>query len=525
MRVCVGSPGVFSTRKWRSASAAICGQVRDRYDLRPLGEPLQESADGVRRLAADACVDLVEDKRVTARDGCDRERDPRQLAARGGLGDRREREAGVRADEEDGIVGSGRTRLVALAELADELAVAHADIAELGGDGVGEGRRGGVALGAELEDEVVDTFLGCRELARAASAGSMPSSSAASSARAVRRSGEQLLVRLAAEAALRLGDPVELGLELLEPPRLGLERREERAEVGRRLAQAQLDVPQLVAGGLQLRGDVLERRDRSLGEADEARSRPRRRQERAPSPRVGRVARSATWRTRSRSARSRSSSSGSIPSVSSTSARSSASRASANGGVRGQLLVAAARASGGHARRRAPRPGARAARRRRSGRAPRAGTTAARGAAARTGPTSRRRSRPPRRRPRARRLCPHAYARVRPSVKTRRETTSASSSSGRSSPSASSSAGRSSSASTYASSPAAPTKPSPPFAPRSRPSACARIVFPAPVSPVIAFSPGDELELGLADEDEVLDAEPPQHPSDGTPGIRRRPLA
>ena len=81
---------------------------------------------------------------------------------------------------------------------------------------------------------------------------------------------EQLLVRLAAEAALRLGDPVELGLELLEAARLGFEGRKERAKVGRRLAQAKLDVPQLVAGRLQLGGDVLERRDCALGETDEA---------------------------------------------------------------------------------------------------------------------------------------------------------------------------------------------------------------------------------------------------------------
>src|SRR4051794_27317409 len=67
---------------------------------------------------------------------------------------------------------------------------------------------------------------------------------------------------------------------------------------------------------------------------------------------------------------------------------------------------------------------------------------------------------------------------------------SASSSSGRRPASSSSSSGRSSSASTYASSPAAPTYESSPFAPSSRPSAWARIVLPAPVSPVIAFSPG-----------------------------------
>ena len=51
-------------------------EVRDRHDLRALGEPLQKLADGVRRFAADAGVDLVEDERVAAGDGGDREGDP-----------------------------------------------------------------------------------------------------------------------------------------------------------------------------------------------------------------------------------------------------------------------------------------------------------------------------------------------------------------------------------------------------------------------------------------------------------------
>ena len=61
------------------------------------------------------------------------------------------------------------------------------------------------------------------------------------------RTREQLLERRAAEAALGVGDPLELGLDLLEPAGLGLERRQERAQLERRLAQAQLDVAQLVA--------------------------------------------------------------------------------------------------------------------------------------------------------------------------------------------------------------------------------------------------------------------------------------
>ena len=68
-------------------------EVRDREHLRALGEALQRRRDGVRRDAADAGVDLVEDERLAARDGRERERDPRELAARCRLGDRAEREA------------------------------------------------------------------------------------------------------------------------------------------------------------------------------------------------------------------------------------------------------------------------------------------------------------------------------------------------------------------------------------------------------------------------------------------------
>src|SRR5439155_13896906 len=53
---------------------------------------------------------------------------------------------------------------------------------------------------------------------------------------------EKLLVGGAAKPPLQVGDVVELGLDVLEPPRLRLERREERREVARGLAQAQLDV-------------------------------------------------------------------------------------------------------------------------------------------------------------------------------------------------------------------------------------------------------------------------------------------
>ena len=69
----------------------------------------------------------------------------------------------------------------------------------------------------------------------------------------------------------------------------------------------------------------------------------------------------------------------------------------------------------------------------------------------------------------------------------------------------------SSSASTAASEAAGPTKPGSPPRPSSSPTACARIPLAGPRSPVMAFNPGRELELGVADQNRVLDAEPPEH--------------
>ena len=91
--MCVGSPGTFSTRKCAVGDARDLREVRDREHLRALGEPLQRRGDRVRGHAADACVDLVEDERLAPGDGSEREGDPRELAARRRVGDRRERKA------------------------------------------------------------------------------------------------------------------------------------------------------------------------------------------------------------------------------------------------------------------------------------------------------------------------------------------------------------------------------------------------------------------------------------------------
>ena len=61
-----------------------------------------------------------------------------------------------------------------------------------------------------------------------------------------------------------VGDAIELRFELLEPSGLRLERGQEAAQLTRRLPQAQLGVPQLVAGTRELRRQRLDRRKRAL---------------------------------------------------------------------------------------------------------------------------------------------------------------------------------------------------------------------------------------------------------------------
>src|SRR5439155_23675941 len=78
----------------------------DRDDLGACREPAEGLADSVGSASADAGVDLVEDQRLASAHRRDRKRDARELAARGGLGDRRERQSGVWADQEAGLVGT-----------------------------------------------------------------------------------------------------------------------------------------------------------------------------------------------------------------------------------------------------------------------------------------------------------------------------------------------------------------------------------------------------------------------------------
>ena len=243
-------------------------QVRDRDHLRAGAEALQRTADRVRGLAADARVDLVEDHRRPAADRGDRERDAGQLAAGGRLGDGRERQARVRAHEERDAVAPRRPGL-GLGEVDAELALVHADVSELGGDGRGERAGSGGACGSELLGDPPPPLLRRRDGAlrrlERVDAVREPVELGARD----RSSGQQLFVRAGPEAPLRLGDAVELRLDLLQPPRLGLERGGERSEVARRLAEPDLDVAELLRRLGELRGEPLHLAEGALRVRDE----------------------------------------------------------------------------------------------------------------------------------------------------------------------------------------------------------------------------------------------------------------
>ena len=470
-------------------------QVRDGQHLRPPGEPAQDVGHPVRGDAADSGVDLVEDHRLAARDGCDGEGDARELAARGRLGHGCERKPGVGADEEDHLVGA-RHPWLALAQLHVELALPQAEIGELVRHGRRERARrfpAGIrerACGA-VEPRLRGVPVGARPLERVAGRPHV--------LQLGQRRGtpfEQLVEARRTMAPLRVRDPVEPLLDLRHPGGIGVERVGEASHVAPDLAQADDEVAQLAGRGLELGREALERRKRALGSSGEgAGAVPVVRLDRrhgglgtlaelgdVPHPLAFRAERLLLARLEPLGVLDQQSELGEPLALGVCAAL--------------EVVESPCRRRRARARRPWPRRDARAGRARRRRRAGRAGGTGARAAAARTARRVRAAGRSAATRSSRATLRPHAYARERPSAVTRRATTRPGSSSGRSSRSGSSPSssknpsGTSSSASTYASEPAAPTEAASPFAPRRSPIACVTIVLPAPVSPVRATSPG-----------------------------------
>ena len=432
MRVCVGSPGIFSTRKCRSARLAICGRCVIVITCARAARRASVSATPCAVVPADAGVDLVEDHRLAAADRGDRERDARELAAGGGLGDRRERQARVRA-------GSGRPprrRRSAPGsrspQLDPELAVAHADArAARPRPRPRTGPAAAARASWSAPASSATRASACASASAAAATGSSPSSSALELGPRLRRAGEQLLEGLAAEAPARIGDPVELALDLLEPAGIGLEHASG--------TSAARSPPR--AGAARRRGA---RRRPSAAPARAAR--PARAQRSAaavspaaPSPSSGSSASAAaaapstsSVRCRSRSRSSRSASScARLHALGVLDERAQLGEPRlGRGRVARELLVPLPRAPPARARRAAPRPAGAAAPRRRTSRAPTSwyvGRASRRCSnwpdiASSRSPSAATSSRAA--------LRPHAYARVRPSDPIRRASTTPSSSSG-----------------------------------------------------------------------------------------------
>jgi hypothetical protein len=126
--------------------------------------------------------------------------------------------------------------VLALAHLDVELALAEADPVELRPDGLGERLGRGAPCRAEVFRDFVDARLSLLDRGRGLSGGigaGLPRVQLRSRLGSAR---EQLLVRIATEAAFGRGNPVQLTLDVLDPARLGFQAGEEGAQLRRGLS-------------------------------------------------------------------------------------------------------------------------------------------------------------------------------------------------------------------------------------------------------------------------------------------------
>ena len=113
--------------------------------------------------AADARVDLVEDECLAAGNRSERQRNPRELAARGRLRNGSEGQSGVRSDDERGLVAPRRAGLP-LARIALAWVVRHEDftLAIAGSTSVENARSNAEAGSVELEPWVLEELAALR---------------------------------------------------------------------------------------------------------------------------------------------------------------------------------------------------------------------------------------------------------------------------------------------------------------------------------------------------------------------------
>ena len=136
-----------SPRPSRSGSGsrratATCGRWVMQSTWRPAASPAQALAHRPRRVAADPGVDLVEDQRalaLAAGEPAEREHDPRELAARGGVLERRGRHPRVGRDQQLDRLGAVGPEAVGMRLERDlEPRPLHRQLGELAGDPLAE---------------------------------------------------------------------------------------------------------------------------------------------------------------------------------------------------------------------------------------------------------------------------------------------------------------------------------------------------------------------------------------------------
>ena len=284
--VCVGSPGIFSTRKWRSATARDLRQVRDRDHLRPLREAPQRLA---RRRAPSRrrCP-----RRSRRRPSSRRRRRPRSRArsarARRPRPSRRPARTGspaVGPDQERHLVRRRSRPASRSRELDPELAVAEADAVQLGRDRGPRTRppRRRAAF-ASSAASLRRALLGRRER-RAGRLRADRRRPPARPARPVLRRRARAAPRRSRSRKRRLASAIRSSSDSTCSSRsgLGVERVEKPPQLARRLAQSELGVAQLIPRRASSSGAIAgDRGERPLRLPPRAQPRPRPPPGRAP---------------------------------------------------------------------------------------------------------------------------------------------------------------------------------------------------------------------------------------------------
>ena len=313
MRVCVGSPGTFSTRKWRSARLAICGRwvivitwarAASRRSVSPTAwavwPPMPASISSKTIVSPPATAAIASAIRESS--------PPEAVSATGPNGS----PAFGRTENRASSAPDGPGSAVSRARPGTRPRRGRRRRARPRPPRRSAGAASRRAL-AERGVEAVDLRLRWpRRAAAAARAGSWPVGERVELRPRVGGAREQLVVARCAVAAAQVGDPVERGLDLLEPARLGLERvrgtARGRCPISRSAELGGRAAPRPAAASSGASRLERARRARSAARDEVGAALAARRSEIAASggPRRPRRARS-TWRSRSRSARSSSS--------------------------------------------------------------------------------------------------------------------------------------------------------------------------------------------------------------------------